>query len=149
MATHYRGTEAERRALDAYIALMRAAEAATARIHAGLGEKGLTIAQFGALEALYHVGPMLQGELAGKLLRSTGNVGIVVDNLEDRGLVKRERREDDRRFVTVACTEKGSALIRSIFPEHAQTITRDMSVLPPAEQEALRRLCVKLGKGRA
>jgi CDP-glucose 4,6-dehydratase len=44
---------------------------------------------------------MSQSEIGAKLLKSSGNVTLVVDNLEKRGLVRRERDSDDRRVVTV------------------------------------------------
>jgi MarR family 2-MHQ and catechol resistance regulon transcriptional repressor len=73
MGTHYQGTQAETDALNAYIKLMRAAESVTARAHNVL-PKEITLSQFGVLEALLHRGPLCQGELASKLLRSGGNV---------------------------------------------------------------------------
>ena len=145
MPTHYRGTAAERRALDAYIKLVRAAESVTARLSPGVEAAGLSGSQFGALEALLHRGPMSQRELGQKLLKSSGNITMVVDNLEKRGLVRRERDRDDRRFITVHLTDEGERLIRDFFPCHAAAITREMGVLTPTEQEELGRLCRKLG----
>ena len=51
----------------------------------------LTISQFGVLEALYHKGPLCQRDIAAKILKSTGNITMVIDNLEKRELVRRER----------------------------------------------------------
>ena len=68
MGTHYRGTADEVRALDSYIKLMRAADSIAARIERLLKVQGLTISQFGVLEALYHLGPMCQRQLGTKLL---------------------------------------------------------------------------------
>ena len=73
MGTHYQGTKAETDALNAYIKLMRAAESVTARSHSVL-PKDITLSQFGVLEALLHRGPLCQTELAGKLLKSGGNL---------------------------------------------------------------------------
>ena len=99
MGTHYTGPPEQRTALDAFIKLTRAAESVEARAHGTLRGQGLTVSQFGVLEALYHLGPLCQGELAGKLLKSGGNLTTVVDNLERRGWVERQRGEGDRRFV--------------------------------------------------
>ncbi|NLF76610.1 MAG: MarR family transcriptional regulator, partial [Chloroflexi bacterium] len=74
MPTHYDGTPEERRALDAYIKLQRAADTVLARTTAHLAAHGLTVSQFGALEALYHLGTLSQRDLAQKLLKSTGNI---------------------------------------------------------------------------
>jgi MarR family 2-MHQ and catechol resistance regulon transcriptional repressor len=70
----------------------------------------------------------------------------VVDNLERRGLVKRERKERDRRVVTLTLTEAGRKVIEKVLPQHIQAIVEEMSVLTPDEQETLSRLCRKVGK---
>jgi MarR family 2-MHQ and catechol resistance regulon transcriptional repressor len=124
---------------------MRAVESITARIHKHLASTGLTLSQFAVLEALYHLGPLYQREIGQKLLRSSGNITMVIDNLEKRGYVRRERKKEDRRFMMVRLTDDGSGLISEVFPPHAAVITREMSVLSVMEQETLARLCKKLG----
>ena len=86
MGTRHRGAIEEINALNAFIKLQRSAESVSARIHAVLPEN-VTITQFGVLEAIYHIGPLCQSELAEKLLRSGGNLTLVVDNLEKAGYV--------------------------------------------------------------
>ena len=145
MGTHYKGTEDEVRALDAYIKLVRGAESVASRLNALATAAGLTLSQFGALEALFHLGSLCQRELGDKLLKSSGNVTMVVDNLEKRRLVKRRRGGEDRRFVTVHLTDQGRRLITSIFPRHVSAIVGEMRSLTKREQEELGRLCRKLG----
>jgi MarR family 2-MHQ and catechol resistance regulon transcriptional repressor len=145
VGSRYQGSEAERRALNAFIKLQRAADSLSARLAPSVGAAGLTGSQLGTLEALYHLGPLCQKELGEKLLKTTGNITMVVDNLERRGLARRERGKEDRRYVTVHLTDTGRELIARVFPEHAAAITREMSVLTPEEQDELGRLCRKLG----
>ena len=145
MREGYRGNKEESRALRTYVKLMRAAESMTARIHRHLSSTGLTISQFAVLEALYQLGPLSQREIGQKILRSSGNITMVIDNLEKNGLVRRERHEADRRFFIVHLTDKGYHLINKIFPPHAAVIAKDLGVLTAAEQDALARLCKKLG----
>jgi MarR family transcriptional regulator, 2-MHQ and catechol-resistance regulon repressor len=76
---------------------------------------------------------------------SGGNITTVVDNLEARGLVRRERRGDDRRQVTVHLTPEGRRLITKVFPNHVRAIVDAFSALTPSEQETLGRLAKKLG----
>jgi len=147
MPTKYRGPESQVRALNAFITLARASEAVVARLQRDLAGKRLTTSQFGVIEALFHLGPLCQGELGGKLLRSGASMTSVVEGLEKRGLVVRQRTEEDKRFVRVALTGKGRRLIQEIFPAHAETVTHLFSVLTEEEQEQLRRLCRKLGIG--
>jgi MarR family 2-MHQ and catechol resistance regulon transcriptional repressor len=126
---------------------MRAAESITSRVHRHLSSVGLTISQFGVLEAIYHLGPLSQRDLGQKILRSSGNITMVIDNLEKRGLVKRERDTSDRRMFIVRLTGKGQKLIRRIFPSHAALITNEMGVLNAADQKLLGDLCKKVGVG--
>ncbi len=144
-STHYKGARDEVRALSAYVKLVRASDSLTSRIHRHLAATGLTISQFGVLEALYHLGPLSQAEIAKKVLKSTGNITMVIDNLEKRGLVKRERDKEDRRYYAVQMTAEGKKLIRRIFPRHAARIVEEMSVLSRVEQDSLGNLCRKLG----
>lgn len=145
MGTHYNGTEEEIRALDLYIKLTRAADAVNGRINRHLTDENLTISQFGVLEALYHLGPLHQHELAEKILKSTGNMTLVIDNLVKRDLVERCRDEQDRRYVTVHLTANGRDLIARMFPAHVATVVAEMAALSAAEQEQLAALCRRLG----
>ena len=146
MATHYVGTAEEVLALNTFIKLTRAVDAFGTRLarHNSIGD--LTPTQFGVLESLHHLGPMKQGEICAKLLRSGGDITLVVDNLEKRGLVRRERDEGDRRVVIVSLTQSGKELIAALFPRHVHAIVEEMSVLTAEERETLGRLCRKLGK---
>ena len=107
---------------------------------------GLTSSQFGALECLYHCGPMCQKTLAGKILRSGSNMTTVIDNLEKRGLVRRDPDPEDRRYFCVRLTAKGHQLIARVIPRHVEAVVREMSALTGPELESLRWLCRKLGK---
>jgi MarR family 2-MHQ and catechol resistance regulon transcriptional repressor len=147
MPTHHEGTREEKRALDAYITLMRAADSVTARTSKAMTAHDLTVSQFGALEALLHLGPLQSSVLAKKLLKTSGNITMVVGNLERRGLVDRHRLEDDRRCVVVRLTAAGRKLIQKVFPLVLAAIVEELSALEPAEQETLRRLARKLGLG--
>lgn len=145
MPTHYTGTREEIIALNTFIKLTRATESLNARLAQRNTHPGLTTSQFGVLEVLYHLGPMCQSELGSKLLKSGGNITLVIDNLEKHGLVHRERGIEDRRFITVSLTDAGRALITEVLPGHVQAITEEMSVLSNDELRELGDLCRKLG----
>ena len=149
MPTHYKGPAEVETALSAFINFMRAGDSISARLDAQIEMAGLTHGQFAVMEALFHLGSLNQCELARKLLRSGGNVTVVIDSLEKRGLVRRERQKNDRRMVVLHLTASGRRLIAKIFPSHAKAITAEMSALSATEQETLRQLCRKLGRGNA
>jgi MarR family transcriptional regulator, 2-MHQ and catechol-resistance regulon repressor len=147
MPTHFEGPDCQVLALDTMIKLYRATNTLVSRL-AHLNTHGeLTESQFGTLETLYHLGAMSQTEICGKLLKSSGNTTLVVDNLEKRGLVQRQRDENDRRVVMVQLTEAGRGLIADLFPVHAVVVSEEMGVLSVEEQRQLGELCRKLGKG--
>ena len=146
MPTHYKGSAEEILALDAFIKLNRSVNAVQSRLLPALQrEFGLTESQIAVLEAVFHLGPLAQGELCRKILRSGSNVTTVVDNLERDGLVRRVRDEDDRRIQVVNLTEKGRELLSRALPVHVQRVTRTMSALDSEELRELGRLCRKLG----
>lgn len=129
--------EDQRRSLNLYVKLMRATNRATNRIHRHLNDDNLTVSQFGVLEALYHLGPLCQGELVEKILKSNANLTTVVDSLEKKSLVRRDRTGSDRRKVTVHLTEPGEALIARVFPRHAKVVADEFQFLTDKEQTDL------------
>ncbi|MCA9835753.1 MAG: MarR family transcriptional regulator [Trueperaceae bacterium] len=148
MATKFQGSKEERLALDTYIKLSRAANATELRINRHLSDYGLTLSQFGVLEALYHLGPLHQHQLGEKILKSSGNMTLVIDNLCKQGLVKRERSENDRRYIAIHLTEEGSRLTGELFPKHVEKVVLAFRSLSSSEQEQLAVLCKKLGVGQ-
>lgn len=145
MANRYAGTTEQKTALDAYVKLWRAAQAVEGAANRYLANFNLTLSQFGAIEALYHLGPLNQRQLAGKILRSTGNLTMVIDNLERDGLVQRQRDPLDKRVINVSLTEAGQALIEQILPVHVEGIRQIFDVIEPEEVEQLTTISRKLG----
>ncbi len=140
-------SESQSLAIRAYSRLVRAFESVSSRLRCPKSRNGLTDSQFAALEALYMQGPLCQRAIGQTILKTGGNVTLVIDNLEKLGLVRRERDSDDRRQIVVSLTEKGAAVIAEVFPRHAKSVESVMQVLTPEEQQQLETLCRKLGGG--
>lgn len=145
MSTRYSGSAEEKAALDAYIKVWRAAHAMEVRANRHLAAHNLTISQFGVLEALHHLGPLSQRQLADKILRSSGNLTMVIDNLERDGLVGRERDLKDRRVMTVSLSSRGHELIELLMPRHVQNVLGVFAALSGEELTQLAALSKKLG----
>ena len=142
---HFHGTAKQERALDAYVKLLRASETVDSFLMPHLEFAALSPSQFAVLEALYHVGPLCLGELARKILKTSGNLTMVVGNLQKRGLATRTRQAADKRSYLVSITEKGRRLIAEVFPRHLERIVAAMSALSSSEQKSLAKLARKLG----
>lgn len=132
-------------ALKTYVKLMRATGVVNERMHKHLLPEKLTFSQFAVIEALYHLGPLCQQDIGRKILRTSGNMTMVIDNLEKRGLVVRTNDPDDRRYKRVSLTMAGEHLIKKIFPRHAEITKGVFSTLTLQEQEQLGTLLKKLG----
>lgn len=137
--------EASSTALRLWVIMSRAHAAIAAHASADVARHGLTLAEFGILEALYHRGPMLLGEVQRRILVSSGGITFLVDRLTAKGLVERRTCQEDRRARYAALTPAGSELVAKIFPEHAAMLTQVMEGLTVAEQATAADLMRALG----
>lgn len=136
-------------ALKLFVVLARAQRAIHERTQTSLEAHGLTGTEFAILEALYHKGPLLLGEVQRKILVSSGGITFLVDKLAERGLVERKLCPTDRRARYAALTRKGEALMAAVFPGHAEAICEAMSGLSRAEQKQATALLKQLGLSAA
>ncbi|MFO7847747.1 MAG: MarR family transcriptional regulator [Balneolaceae bacterium] len=145
MGTHFKGSKTEVNTLNAFIKLMRSVESLNNRLNRHLAEADLTVSQFGVLEVLHHLGPLNQRAIGEKLLKSGGNITMVIDNLERCGHVNRKKDPNDRRAVLIHLTDSGKEFIEEFFPRHLEKIKEEFSVLTDDEKKELARICKKLG----
>jgi MarR family 2-MHQ and catechol resistance regulon transcriptional repressor len=136
-------------ALKLWVVLSRAYTAVEAHVKADIARHGLTPAEFGALEALYHKGPMLLGEVKQKLLISSGGITYVIDRLEAKGLAERRSCREDRRACYAALTPDGEALLERIFPEHARCLEHALAGLSGEDRKTATELLRALGREAA
>jgi MarR family 2-MHQ and catechol resistance regulon transcriptional repressor len=136
----------ETAALRLWVIMSRAHAAIAEHAADDVSRHGLTLAEFAILEALYHRGNMLLGEVQRRILVSSGGITFLVDRLTAKGLVERRSCPSDRRARYAALTPKGEALVADIFPAHAATLTRAMSGLSMAELAEAADLMRTLGR---
>jgi MarR family transcriptional regulator, 2-MHQ and catechol-resistance regulon repressor len=136
-------------ALKLWVVLARAYDAVGRHSAADIARHDLTTGEFGILEALYHKGPMLLGEVQRRILVSSGGITYLVDRLEKRGLVERRECAEDRRARYAALTPAGEELIARIFPAHAARMRHALAGLPLDEQRLAIDLLRRLGRHAA
>ena len=56
--------------------------------------------------------PLSAGEISKRSCVSTARVAVLIKKMQDKGLIKREEDENDRRKALVSITEKGSSEVR-------------------------------------
>lgn len=96
-------------------------------------QHGVTMAQFMVLEALYHKGKMPIKEIIRAVLSSSGNITVVIRNLERRGLVSRASNTADKRSFMVQITDAGKDLLLPLYTQHMAFVAQALA--PIAEQE--------------
>ena len=136
-------------ALHLWVVLARAFRAIEAHAAADAARHELTLAEFGILEALWHKGPLLLGELGQTILVSSGGITFLVDRLEGRGLVAREECEEDRRARYAVLTREGERLVQRIFPEHAERLRTVLAGLEAAQLQQAAEMLTQLGRHAA
>jgi len=147
MSNPYQGSAEEKLALDTYVKFIRAVESVKSRIDKQNTVGDLSGSQFGTLEMLYHLGPLNQKDIGQKLLISKSNVVTIIDKLEMRSLVRRQRSLEDRRCIFVHLTDEGREKLECVLPVRFAAITREMNRVTAEEQKELGRICRTLGLG--
>ena len=145
MGTYIKGSAKMIEALNSYIKLIRSAESLSSKINLELSEFALTESQFGVLDALLHLGSMKHKEIGEKILKSGGNITMVINNLERRELVQRKRGEKDKRQFIIHLTPKGKNKIQESLPHISKSIKKHFEILSKEEKKELQRLCKIVG----
>jgi DNA-binding MarR family transcriptional regulator len=101
---------------EAFLNLWRTYDRLRAFEDALFGQFDLTPQQYNALRVLRAAHPeaLATLALAGRLVSRAPDITRMLDKLEERGLVRRERRAENRRVVRAAITEAGLTLLRDL-----------------------------------
>lgn len=108
-----------------------------------LGEFGITNAQGGTLLMLMTGKYSTAAELARELYIDAAAMTRMVDRLEKRGLIQRERTRDDRRIVRLVLTDSGRELGQQLPPVYAGVVKRSFARFSSNELDSLRSLLRK------
>lgn len=98
---------------EAFLNLLRTAEALLRGFTEVLKPAGLSHPQYNILRILRGAGPdgLACRELGGRMVTRDPDITRLLDRLEARGLVARARRQEDRRVVRTCITAKGLQLL--------------------------------------
>ena len=84
-------------------------------------------------------------ELAGVVNASQSRISHAVSRLEDRGWVRRERIEEDRRGLVAVLTDAGFAALAAAAPGHVEAVRHHVfDALTPEQVRGLREVCEAL-----
>jgi DNA-binding MarR family transcriptional regulator len=109
----------------------------------------LSVQELRLVEHLGDSGPLKMSKLAEFLLLAVNSVTSTVDNLERKGLVRRQRSEEDRRVVHVEMTDNGGVVYRAARTEKIHLLRTMLAALNEDEQDifmVLFRKIVRVGQ---
>lgn len=113
-----------------------------------LKDTGLSHVSFAALMFLYSTPSAVDRVNPSDLCNYTGetrtNMTRIVDDLVERGLVKREPNPEDRRRVDLMLSDAGVAMVEEILPKLRRRGSAVFETFDEAEKQALTQLLTKL-----
>ena len=124
---------------EATVAMLRTADVVRRRAAAVIEPFGITVQQYNVMRILRGAGeeglPTL--EIARRMIEQTPGITRLLDRLEDKKLVRRERCPHDRRQVLCWITEKGSSLLAELDPVVNKADRNAIGGLDPKQAERL------------
>ncbi|HEY1726655.1 MAG TPA: MarR family winged helix-turn-helix transcriptional regulator [Steroidobacteraceae bacterium] len=140
---HYR-TEAYNASSSIGYLLKRAHSLVIDHLEAVVADNELTFTQWVVLMHLRDGLALNATTLCSQLRHDSGALTRVIDQLEGRGLLSRERSREDRRAVQLRLTDVGSATVASTIPAVVDKLNFAMREFSRAEAGELNRLLNKL-----
>ena len=126
-------------AQEAKVAVLRTADVIRRRLGALVGGHGITFQQYNVLRILRgsHPTPLPTLEIGARMIESTPGITRLMDRLEQKGLVKRERCKEDRRMVHCSITPGGLELLAELDQPIADADDGSLRGLSEAEIRTL------------
>ncbi|MBL6751824.1 MAG: MarR family transcriptional regulator [Nevskia sp.] len=113
----------------------------------GLAAHDLTYMQFSVLMSLRDRIALNSRDICSLLRHDSGALTRVLDQLERRALIERQRSTADRRAVELRLTERGRSTVAGLVPMVVDTLNRELGGFSHAEIDELLRLLNKLISG--
>jgi MarR family 2-MHQ and catechol resistance regulon transcriptional repressor len=143
----YQGDKQSQLDLRLFRIWMKASKVLSDNVRKDIDRYEINPEHFMILELLYSKGPHPVQKISETLSIPSGSITYVVDKLEKKGFVQRQPSPTDRRASNVVLTETGNELFDEIFPQHVETISKNLSFISNEEKEQLIELLKKIGIG--
>lgn len=136
---------------EAALGILRTAEVLRQRLAPVFDRHGLTGQQYNVLRILRGALPeaLPTMEIADRMLEKTPGITRLLDRLQEKGLVRQERRSDDRRCILRSITQEGLDLLAALDAPVAAANHELVGVLTVDQAEQLIELLdvIRAGKG--
>lgn len=127
------------------IVLFKAAQSLINNVKVSLKDSVLTVNEFVVMEALYTKGELVTQEVADKILIPNSSLTYVLDVLEKKKYIVRERDSKDRRRQILSLSKQGEEIFSEVYKDHYEYMNDIFDVLTQEEQDQLVTLLKKVG----
>ena len=110
------------------------------------GLEHLSMQELNAISVIGREGPCIMRKIADRMRLAVSTITTIVDKLVAKGLVVRERSEEDRRIVKVSLTQKGRMVYKADLDTHLELSQAMLSTLNEDEQDILIVLLRKISR---
>ena len=139
------GTSADTSGTHVWLVMMKAHRSLQRLAIESIESAEVGLSDFGVMELLLHRGPQPVNEIGRRINLTSGAITTAIDRLEDRGLVRRDAHETDRRARLVCLTPQGKAQATKLFAAHKAVMDAAANALSRSERATLIELLKKLG----
>lgn len=107
----------------------------------------ITPTKYHMLKMIYKKNSCMVVDVSRELELSSGATTIILNQLEDEGLITRLRSEDDRRIVWIKLSDSGKQLVEEMIRRKNQFLSDMFSVLSEDEKNQFFHLLEKMVEG--
>ena len=132
--------------LKTLIILFKAHQSLTKNVKLSLQDTALTVNEFTVMEALYSKESLYPNQLIDKILIPNSSLTYVLDILEKKDYIIRQKDVNDGRRQQIRLTETGKKIFVDVYQKHYQHMQEIFQVLTAKEESRLQELLKKLGK---
>ena len=122
----------------------RARSALLTGLDTELEQFGLTGAQFAVLKNVADGIAETAADLCRTMHYDTGSMTRMLDRLEEKSVLRRERCTEDRRVVFLRITESGNELLPQLRTAALKVISHHLAGFAPAEVDSLKQLLARM-----
>jgi DNA-binding MarR family transcriptional regulator len=134
-----------------FVALQKTADALGQEAEQLLKANGLTGAQYNVLRILRGAEPsgLACSDIGDRMISHDPDMTRLLDRMEKRGMITRQRQTDDRRVVKTRITSEGLGILKRLDQPVRELHKRQFRHLPAARLKILAELLEEVRKGKA
>src|SRR5690554_7078762 len=128
----------DKKDLKSMIILFKAHNALIEYIKKDIENTGFDLNEFAVYEVIYHKEKLTVNEIKEKVLVANSSLTYILDKLEKKDLIKREKSKNDQRISLVSLTKEGLNKATSVFPNHYNNLKSIFNNLTKEDRKSTR-----------